>query len=177
MAQPSMNNNNQHNRLPAGLMCLLLYQGFLTLCSLGYTIAAVVELVDMMGPSSYVAGVGEVLMTSSVIIVLAGWTAAMIYASVEIVRRRPRGFFLGMLFHLLLEVVGWSFVLFLLGAALVAVRDKDGRGWAGLFLLFAFLWLPFLLPSLWAYSYLRRCRASLLSQVAPNKPLQQTGRP
>jgi hypothetical protein len=157
-------NQDRDSRPQAGLILLLVYQGILVLVSLGYAVGAIVGLLDIMSRPFDPA---DVVAVSCAIMVLAGWAALMIFASLGIVRRSPRGFFLGMIGHLLLAIpslmafVGLGF-MFIFGAA---SANKETRAWAPLFLIFALMWLPTALLSGWAFYYLRRLRASFLTAV------------
>jgi hypothetical protein len=156
-----MMNDNSKSRLPTGLICLLIFQWVLVLVSLGYSVAGTLALGFHPDFSSEDASIVESFLFSCVPLVLAGWGLAMGYASIGIVRRSSQGFRIGMICHLLLGVVGWAFVLILVGSwALIRTHSGGQEGMEGLFLLFAFMWLPILLPSAWAFFYLRRLRKS-----------------
>jgi len=141
-------NADRKIRLGLGLILLLIYQWILVLISLA----------------------------SFTLIIPPLWGIAMGFASVEIMRRRPRGFLIGMICHLLLEVVGWLIVLPIVAMFVRVFMDNsldksssaESRGWAGLVMMFALMWLPFLSLSAWAYFYLRRLRKNW----SPNSALQ-----
>lgn len=159
-------NENRKSRLPTGLLCLLVFQWILVLVSLGYSVAGTLAfgILPDVG-SKNMSSIVESFLFSFVLLVLAGWGLAMGYASIGIVRRSSQGFRIGMICHLLLGVVGWAFVLFLVGLwALIRIHSGGQGGMEDLFLLFAFMWLPILLPSAWAYFYLRRLRKNMFFQ-------------
>lgn len=149
-------NEHNDNRLPASLIWLLIYHGIVVLIGLGYLVAAVVILIT---DRDYVAVLGAVL----VILVLTGWTTAMVYAAVGIVRKRPGGLRVGWICHLLLAIlgnVGLATFAFL-GVMSLLNRSHEARAWAPMFLLFALLWSPFALFSSWGFFYLQRLRKDL----------------
>jgi len=153
-------NENKDTRLPTGLIWLLFYQGIFVLISLGYSVVGMVELLDSLSrPFDF-----DVVTSSCVMLVLACWGTAMGVASVGMMRRSPRGFLLGMICHLVLEIPAFPIMLFLFGNYVWSlVGSGEGRGWASFFLIFALMWLPFVLISAWAFFYLRRLRTRLLS--------------
>jgi hypothetical protein len=140
-------NEKSESRLPTALILLLIYQGILVLVSLG-PLAAWLEWGLWPFP------------------VLAGWGVAMLFASVGMARRSPRGFLLGMICHLLLAIPALLMVLWC-GYMYVSMSLEEGSfslsGWAVFALILALMWLPFLLISGWAFFYLRRLRKSLFS--------------
>jgi hypothetical protein len=148
-------NENRDCRLPIGLILLLFYHGILVLISLGYSVVGMVELDS---PNRLFGGPFQVVTFSCALLVLAGWALVMIFASVGIVRRRPRGFLLGMIGHLLLEIP--ASVGFLLNFGMFVFA---GKGWPSSFLINALVWLPFVLISAWAFFYLGRLRMRLFS--------------
>jgi hypothetical protein len=85
---------NRNNRLPTGLIWLLIYQWLLVLISLSYMVAFSADLIE----SGEWPGVLFILP-------LIGWGAAMSYASVGIMGRSPRGFLVGAICHLLLAIL------------------------------------------------------------------------
>lgn len=153
---------NKDSRLPTGLIWLLIYQWLLVVASLGYSGAAVVGLCDIL---SRPFAAFDVVVVSSAILVLAGWAVVMIFASVGIRRRSPRGYLLGMIGHLLLGIpallgaLGFGSMYLLSSVS----ASKDTRAWAPLFLIFALMWLPLVLLSAWGFFYLRRVCKSLPS--------------
>ncbi len=150
-------NETRDDRLPAGLIGVLVYQWLLVLGSLGYVgIAAVVLLGNLPPDWDLVLGLVGVS-------ILAAWGSALACALIGIMRRSPQGYRLGMICHLLLEVPGLPAVLLFGGAfAVLLLGNRESRAWAPLPLLFALMWLPFVLISGWAFFYLRRLRQSLL---------------
>ncbi|HUE13703.1 MAG TPA: hypothetical protein VMR25_06030, partial [Planctomycetaceae bacterium] len=94
------------------------------------------------------------------LLVPPSWGMALGVASLGIIWRKSWGFLAAMICHLLLEFVGWVIAAGLIGAWAIAQvgTDKEARGWSGLLLLFGLMWLPLLLPSAWAFFYLRRQR-------------------
>ena len=148
-------NENRKSRLPTGLIWLLIYQWILVLVGLYFILTFGVLSIDS-GEYGFVL----------YIVVLAGWGTAMSSASVGITRRSPRAFLLGMICHLLLEILG---LVGLIGFCSVGVLSllggsNEARAWAPMFLLFALMWLPFVLISGWGFFYLRRLRKSIFSQ-------------
>ena len=152
-------NANRDSRLPTALICLLVYQWILVVVvvALGCNIATMgsglkLEFTDRL------LGWLELLL-------LACWGTAMVFASVGMVRRRPRAFLVGMICHLLLEVPG---LLGVFGFAFLWFQtswsDSGSWVWDPFFLLFALMWLPFVVISAWAFFYLRRLRRSLFWQ-------------
>jgi hypothetical protein len=159
-----MNENKDSNR-PVGLVWLLIYQCILGVIALALGSAAMVEV--LITPEV------ELLPELLAVIgwpVLACWGIAMGVASVGIMRRRPRGFLLGMICHLLFEILALPLLLYLgFGGIFGALSDDSWiRGFAVLFLICALAWLPFVLISGWAFFYLRRLRKSLLAQGPQN---------
>jgi hypothetical protein len=149
-----MNENRDNRRLP-GLIWLLIYQWILVLVIL-YFIVTFGMLFITHGDYAFVL----------YILVLSCWGTALIFASVGMVIRSPRGFLVGMICHLLLEipglfaVLGFGFMIILSSLS----ADPEERGLASMFLLFALMWLPFVLISGWGFLYLRRLRKSLLTE-------------
>ena len=135
--------NENSNRLPAGLIWLLIYQWILVLVSLYFIVTFGVLF---FAYREY----GFVLY----ILVLVCWGTAISYASVRMTRRSPRGFLVGMICHLLLEI---------LGMVMLVAFFAMGVGWDPFFLIFALMWLPFVMISGWGFFYLRALRKSLLS--------------
>jgi hypothetical protein len=141
-----------------GLAWLLIYQWILVMGSLAYAAAAMGALwtESHRDPSYWWAVVS--------LLVLACWAIAMAIASVGIMSQRPRGFLVGMICHLLLEMLALPVMLFLGIGGLIGISQ---HGWAGamaeLFLIFALMWLPFVLISGCGFYYLRRLRKRLLS--------------
>jgi hypothetical protein len=140
-------NENRDSRLPAGLIWLLIYQGLLVLVGVYFIVTFGILFVTYQ---EY----GFVLY----ILVLVCWGTAISYASVGMIRRRPRAFLVGMICHLLLEIPA---------VPLMLLFGFMGLFWEGkgepLFLGFALMWLPFVLISGWGFFYLRTLRKSLLS--------------
>ena len=166
-------NENKESRLPGGLILLLIYQWILAVISLGYSGAAIVGLSNFAGPPLVSLDLG---LTSSgdpsvpfnyvvmwiQFLVLACWGAAMLFASLGMVRRSPRAFLLGMMCHLPLAIPALLAVLFFGHAGVSGLLSQQGAGsaWAPLMFILALMWLPFLLISGWAFFYLRRLRKS-----------------
>jgi hypothetical protein len=147
-------NENKDRRLPTGLIWLLVYQWILVLGSLGYSSVAAVVIVSNTPGWQGALGLCALL-------ILASWGIAMAAASIGIMRRRSRGPVLGMICHLLLEIPGLPAVLFF-GCMYVLLSfspSESSRAWAELPLIFALMWLPFVLTSGWAFFYLRRLRS------------------
>jgi hypothetical protein len=95
-------------------------------------------------------------------------------ASVGIARRRPGGFLVGMICHLLLEILGSAVMLYVgfMYALAMAADSKAMRDPVVIVLGLlcpVLTCLPFVLISGRAFSYLRRIRKRLFSQSA--KPL------
>lgn len=153
-------NENREKRLPAGLIWLLVFQWLLVLISLSY---AVVFAVFSITERKY--SYADIILPILYILVLAPWGASMAYASVQMARRRPRGFLVGMICHLLLLIVSmcWLFCLGSTGILMSLANNDTTRAWAPLALLFALVWLPFALISGWGFFYLRRLRKDLLA--------------
>ena len=147
-------NERNDNRLPAGLIWLLIFQWLLVLVSLSYAVgfAAVIFInYREAGLIFY-------------ILVLAPWGAAMAYASVQMTGRRPRGFLVGMICHLLLAILSnAALATFAIMGVLSLAGSHEGKAWAPLFLLFALMWSPVALFSSWGFFYLRRLRKDLLA--------------
>jgi hypothetical protein len=139
-------NGNRRSRLPIALVLLLIYQGILVLASLG-PLAAWLE----WGPGPFLA--------------LAAFGIAMLFASVGMARRSPRGLLLGMIVHLLVAIPALLIVLCSMFFGIEMLIQEGGfGGWSNLAFILALMWLPFLLISGWAFLYLRRLRKSLWSQ-------------
>jgi hypothetical protein len=152
-------NDNRDSRLPVGLIWLLIYQWILVLVAvaLGCSMASIL----VSGPKWEIP---DVLLGGFELLVLACWGTAMGVASVGMVRRSPRGFLLGMICHGLLEIPGLPIMVGFGGMALLSLSGGgEGGGMEPLFLLFALMWLPFVLISAWAFFYLRRLRMQLFS--------------
>jgi hypothetical protein len=145
---------NSDNRLPAGLICLLIYQGIVVLVSLFFVVNFWLLFLTYRD-YSFVLG----------ILVLACWATAMSYASVAMMWRSPRGFLVGMICHLILEIPALPLLLFLGFEGVVGILSETGlaRGFAEMFLIFALMWLPFVLISGWGFFYLRKLRKGLLT--------------
>jgi hypothetical protein len=139
------------DRLPRAVVALLIYHGLLLLASVFFIVTFGVFLVTQ---HEY----GFVLY----ILALVCWGSAISYASVGMSRRRPGGFLVGMICHLLLAVVGLVGIFSLVVLPFLD-GSKEAREWAPLFLLFALMWLPFVVISAWGFFYLRRLRQSMLS--------------
>lgn len=146
-------NERNDNRLPAGLIWLLIFQWLLVLVSLSYAVGFAVIFINH-----------EEYPLILYILVLALWGAAMAYASVQMTRRRPRGFLVGMICHLLLAILSnAALATFAIMGVLSLAGSHDAQAWAPLFLLFALMWSPFALFSSWGFFYLRRLRKDLLA--------------
>lgn len=145
-------NERNDNRLTAGLIWLLIYHGIVVLIGLGYLVTAVVILIT---DREY----GAVL----VILVLSGWTTAMSYAAVGMIRKRPRGLMVGMICHLLLAMLSNIGLATFAILGVLSGLNQDGKTWADLCLLFALMWSPFALFSSWGFFYLRSLRKDLLA--------------
>lgn len=147
---------------PFGLVLLLFYHGLLVLVCVGfgYNFAG---MLGLWGDGTALTASDAVIMRLE-LLALTFWTSALAFASVGMVRRKPVGFLVGMICQAILLVVGLIGMLSL-GFAFVAssLGGNDSRAWAPLFLIFALMWLPFVLFSAWAFSYLRRFRRGLLS--------------
>ena len=133
-------------RLGLGLVGLLLYQWMLALGSVGYSCAAGVVVLSL---PDWDLTTGLALF---ILLILACWGIAIGFASVEISRRRSRGLLVGMICHLILEVIGLPFMLVLVGlyfSVLLTVTTTLARGWRAY--LCSRLWLPFVLISAWAF--------------------------
>src|SRR5579884_109986 len=147
-------NERNDNRLPAGLIWLLVFQWLLVLVSLSYAVgfAAVIFMNYREYPLIFY------------ILVLAPWGAAMAYSSVQMTRRRPRGFTVGMICHLILAILSnAALATFAIMGVLALGGSREAKGFAPLLLLFALMWSPFALFSSWALFYLRRLRNDLLA--------------
>jgi hypothetical protein len=154
-------NENRDSRLPTGLIWLLFYHGILVLISLGYSVDAMVELLDSLSRGF---APEDVVIFSCVFLVLACWGMAMGIASLGMMGGSARGFLLGMICHLLLEIPALAMMLYLFGMSVLSlIGSKEWDGWASLALIFALMCLPFVLISAWAFFYLRRLRTRLLS--------------
>jgi hypothetical protein len=158
-------NDNKDSHRPAGLIWLLIYQWILVVIALFYS-WDVIETIAKEGGSTTPV---ELFLLLVAMLVLACWGIAMAVASIGIIRRSPRGFLIGIICHLLLEIPGLSLMLYF-GFAYVflSFSDHESRAWAPLVGLFALMWLPFVLISGWAFFYLRRLRKSLLAQGPQN---------
>ena len=141
-------NERKDNRLPAGLIWLLIYHWIIVLIGLCYLVAAVVILIT---DREY----GAVL----VILVHTCWTTAMSYASVGMMRKRLRGLLVGMICHLILAILSNAALATFAIMGVLPIAD----GFGPLFLLFALMWSPFALFSSWGFFYLRRLRKDLLA--------------
>lgn len=146
------------NRLPAGLIWLLIYHWIIVLIGLGYLVAAVVILFEATTDRDYVAVLGAALS----VLVLTCWTTAMSYAAVGMMRKRPRGLLVGMICHLILAILS-NVGLGTFCCMGVLSWPSRSHGWADLLLLFALMWSPFALFSSWGFFYLRRLRKDLLA--------------
>src|SRR6516225_1429086 len=141
-------NERKDNRLPAGLIWLLIYHWIIVLIGLCYLVAAVVILIT---DREY----GAVL----VVLVLTCWTTAMSYASVGMMRKRLRGLLVGMICHLILAILSnAALATFAIMGVYLLGGSHDERAWAPLPLLFALMWSPFAPFSSWGFFYLRRLR-------------------
>jgi hypothetical protein len=143
------------NRRPTGLIFLLIYQWILVLIALGTTIfvASWFRL-----ECTLEGGIGCVFL-----VVPSCFGTAMAVASIGIICRKSWAFLLGMICHLVLEVIGWSFVLILLGTPAyiqMTTSDRWSRSVADLYVVFAIMCLPLNVPSAWAFLYLRRRRTA-----------------
>ena len=147
-------NDRFDNRLPAGLFWLLIYHGIIVLIGLGYLITSVVIFITDL----------EYAVTL-VILVLTCWTTAMSYAAVGMMRKRPRGLLVGMICHLILAILSNAAVasFALASVFLLLNRSREAQAWAPLPLLFALMWSPFALFSIWGFFYLQRLRNDLLA--------------
>jgi hypothetical protein len=153
-----MHSDSRDSRLSARLIGLLIYQWILVTIALAYSAAGTVA----------VWGEQEPLVPLLALLVLACWGTAMGVAALGVRRRRPREILLGMVCHLLLAIPG-GLAIGTLGFMFVATSlnsSHDARAWAPLFLLFALMWLPFVLLSAWAFFYLRRLRAAVAMEHA-----------
>lgn len=150
-----MNENSDH-RVGPGLVWLLLYQCILALLlgAEGYNFAtegagAGLSLADrLLGWLASVLCVGGAL--------------AIVWASVGMLRRRPRAYLVSMICHLLGAIIAMSGVI-ACGIVFI-VADRGGheeKAWAPMFLLFALLWLPVAVLACWAFVYVRRLRTRL----------------
>ncbi|SRR6266852_5254975 len=156
-------NENKDSHQPVGLVLLLIYQWLLVMGSLACVGVAIVTTwrdwrIDRL--EDYLSA-----------LVLACWGIALAVASIGITRRRPRGFLLGMICHLILEIPALPMMLFVFGTSVYSLLFGSSgfeRGLAWVFLLCALVWLPFVLISGWAFFYLRRLRKSLLAQGPQN---------
>jgi hypothetical protein len=148
---------NRDSGLPDELIGLLIYQWILVMGSLACAGDWMVGLWTEIqrDPSNWLYVV--------LLLVLACWGIAMAIASVGITRQRPRGFLVGMICHLLLEILALPAMLFLGFQGVVGISDHGGAGFAVLLLPFALMCLPFVLISGRAFFYLRRFRKRLFS--------------
>jgi|GEM_PF-6097606 hypothetical protein len=140
---------DRDNRLPAGLIWLLIYQGILVLVSLCYAVAFFLEIYDDLFRRVGRFNIADFTLGLLYVLVLASWETAMAFASVGMTRRSPRGFLVGMICHLLvaiLSMVGLSGFC-CMGVLSSLSATNEARGFAPLFLLFALMWLPTLLAS------------------------------
>lgn len=144
-------NERNDNRLPAGLIWLLIYHWIIVLIGLGYLIASVVIFITDL----------EYAVTL-VILVLTCWTSAMSYSAVGMMRKRLRGLLVGMICHLILAILS-NAALATFAIMGVLSWSHDAKAWAPLWLLFALMWSPFALFSSWGFFYLRRLRKDLLA--------------
>jgi len=148
-------NERNDNRLPAGLIWLLIYHWIIVLIGLCYLVAFVVFLITDREYGGALLG----------ILVLTCWTTAMSYASAGMMRKRLRGLLVGMICHLILAILSNAA---LANCAIVGVYllsgSHDEKAWAPLPLLFALMWSPFALFSSWGFFYLRRLRKDLLAE-------------
>jgi len=157
-SQPLSPQKNRDSLLPIGLGWLLIYQWILAFCSLAFFSAKMVEIWTQ--PPRDWGHWAEL----SAFLILACWGIAMAVASVGIMKRRPRGFLVGMICHLLLEIIALPVMLFLGIDGLIWISDHGFAGaLAGLFLIFALMCLPFVLISGWGFFYLRRLSKRLFS--------------
>jgi hypothetical protein len=145
-------NENKDSSLPTRLTWLLIYQWILVLVSLYFVVTS--WRLFLTYPEY-----GFVLQ----ILVLACWATAISYASVGMARRSPRGLLVGMICHLLLEIPALPIMLYygFISFQPSIWSDSGSRGWNPLFLLFALMWLPFVVLSAWAFFYLRKLRRRL----------------
>jgi hypothetical protein len=155
-------NENRNNRLPTGLLCLLIYQCILVLVAfaLGYNIAS---MLGVWGPGTTLTASGVVVFWLQ-LLVLACWSTAIGFASMGMVRRSPRGLLVGMICHVILEIVALPMMLGLgfMGLSSFGRRGEEGA-WAEMFLLFALMWFPIVSVSAWAFLYLRKLRKQAIS--------------
>jgi hypothetical protein len=157
-------NEDRDNRLPTGLIWLLIYQGILVLVSLCYVVVLFIELYgDLYGRLGSVISIADFTLGVLAFLVLAGWGTAMASASVGMIRRSPRGFLVGMICHLLVAILSMVGLIGFcsMGVLSLLSATNEARGFAPLFLLFALMWSPFALFSGWGFFYLRRLRKSL----------------
>jgi hypothetical protein len=148
-------NENRCSRLPTALIWLLVYQWMLVVAAAAMACnVAIMGFVLKLELMDRLLGWLEFL-------VLAGWGTAMGFASVGMARRRPRAFLVGMICHLLLEIPGLVGVVGFTILWLQTSRSDSGAWvWDPFFLIFALMWLPFVLISAWAFFYLRRLRGA-----------------
>ena len=144
--------DSKDRRLPTALIWLLVYQWILVLVALYF--CCVFILMMGFGPKVNAA---DMAFGCLEFLVVGCWGTALTIGSIGIAGRSPRGFLLGMICHLLIEISGVPLVLLLVGMSF------DPEGWGLLCLVFALMWLPFVLISAWAFFYLRRLRKQLLS--------------
>lgn len=153
-------NKRNDERVPAGLIWLLIYHWIIVLIGLGYLVASVVILITEITDRDYVAVLGAVLSIS----VLTCWMTAMSYAAVGMMRKRRCGLLVGMICHVILAILSSAaLATFAIMGVLSLGGSHDAKAWAPLMLLFALMWSPFALFSSWAFFYLRRLRKDLLA--------------
>jgi hypothetical protein len=151
-------NEKKQSHWSVDLVLLLIYQWILAIGTLACAGAGVAELwTESHRDLSHWLDVVFIL-------VLACWGIAMAVASWGIMRRKSRGFFLGMMCHLVVEILAMPFMLFLGFVGIVGVFSDHGLGgFGGMFLIFALMWLPFVLISGCGFLYLRKLRKGLLA--------------
>jgi hypothetical protein len=138
-------------RLPTALIWLLVYQWILVLVALYF--CCVFLSIMVFGPEVDAA---DTALGCLEFLAVGSWGTAMGIASVGIARRSPRGFLVGMICHLLIEIPGVPIMLAFFAISLASRLEP-------LFLVFGLMWLPFVLISAWAFFYLRRLRKQLPS--------------
>jgi hypothetical protein len=83
----------------------------------------------------------------------------MAFASVGMLRRAPRALLVGIICHALLGILATCGFVGFAGIGVVSLLGgHEAAAWAPLFLIFAAMWLPFVLLSGWAFVRLRRLR-------------------